>query len=283
MIVYQKFAIAKNEEVLPGHRLMALRAPDLVSLAGPGQFLHIRCSDWREPLLRRPISIHAVSRDRGLVYILYRIVGKGTSLLAQKLPGEELDVIGPLGNGFTLPQPGERVAVVGGGIGTAPLFFLVQEIQRLYNQNNPSGKGTGQVNNSSEKTVIFFAGAATKSVLPAVEQISALGVTVHTATDDGSAGYHGTVTDLLGRHLGHSEFNRIYACGPTPMLRALAGLIVPRGIPAQVSLEERMGCGVGACLSCACRIKTPAGEGFQYKHACTDGPVFELGEVYYGN
>lgn len=280
MLLHQQFTITKNQEILPGHRLMAVLAPELVDLARPGQFLHIRCSASVDPLLRRPVSIHAVSREKGLLYLLYRVVGKGTALLARRLPGEELDIIGPLGNGFTLPQPGEQVAVVGGGIGTAPLFFLAQEIiQRR--ERNPAGPAVGAENYGGEIPVQFFLGAATKDLLPAVEQITALGVPAHTATDDGSAGFHGTVAALLEMRLEYDKFHRIYACGPTPMLRALAGIIVPRGIPAQVSLEERMGCGVGACLSCACKIKVSGADGFEYKHACTDGPVFNLGEVYY--
>ncbi len=261
-----KYRILKNEEIIPGHRLMLLDAPEVAAGAAPGQFLHLRCSGSTDPLLRRPVSIHRVERDKGLVHMLYRVAGRGTTLLAGKMPGEYLDVLGPLGKGFTLPLPGERVAVVGGGIGAAPLFFLLEEIK-------PSNQAA------------FFLGAAAASQLPPTGVLLSPGLEVHIATDDGSDGYHGTVTALLENHISSStgRFDRIYACGPTPMLRSLVQTACTMGIPGQVSLEERMGCGVGACLSCACKIKDRSGDGFLYKHACTDGPVFDIREVYYEN
>lgn len=268
MIYCHKFRILKNEETIPGHRLMIVDAPGISAAAAPGQFLHLRCSDSTDPLLRRPVSIHRVERDKGLTHMLYRVAGRGTTLLAGKMPGEYLDVMGPLGKGFTLPLPGERVAVVGGGIGAAPLFFLVEELIKECPPNNK---------------VAFLLGAASASQLPPAGVLHSPGLEVHTATDDGSAGYHGTVTALLESRInsGPEGFDRIYACGPAPMLRSLVRMAGSLGIPGQVSLEERMGCGVGACLSCACKIKDRSADGFLYKHACTDGPVFDMREVYY--
>lgn len=271
----KKYKMVQNEEIVPGHRLMCLHAPEIAAGAEPGQFLHIRCGDSTDPLLRRPISIHRVRRDQGLLYIFYRVTGRGTTLLATKRAGEEIDVLGPLGKGFELPGPGERVAVVGGGIGAAPLFFLVDEITA--DMHNDERKET-----TARQWVDFYLGAATGSLLPPGDSLPDRVARVHLATDDGSAGYHGTVTGLLQQHLDHrAPIDRIYACGPLPMLRAVGELAKNKSIFCQVSLEERMGCGVGACLSCACKIKNTAGEGFTYKHACSDGPVFNSGEVWY--
>ncbi len=277
----KKYRIVQNEETVPGHRLMCLHAPEIAAGAKPGQFLHVRCADSTDPLLRRPISIHRVRRDEGLLFMFYRLAGRGTSLLAAKKEGEEVDVLGPLGNGFELPGFGERVAVVGGGIGAAPLFFLVDEITAAIHKHGAELAGE---EDTAPLAVDFYLGAATGSQLPSLNSFLVQGVRIHLTTDDGSVGYHGTVTGLLQQHLDEqTHIDRIYACGPVPMLRAIDELAICRGIPGQVSLEERMGCGVGACLSCACKIKSSSGDGFTYKHACSDGPVFDIGEVWYGH
>ncbi|MFZ5649977.1 MAG: dihydroorotate dehydrogenase electron transfer subunit [Bacillota bacterium] len=262
----KKFMIKKNEEVIPGHRLMCLDAPEIAAAARPGQFLHIRCPGVYDPLLRRPLSVHFADRERGHVYALYRVAGKGTSLFAAMKPGDLLDVMGPLGNGYTLPGRGERVAVLGGGIGAAPLFFLLGEIKEIY---------SGEIEN-----VEVLLGAATAAALPGVGQIRAMGFSTHIATDDGSEGFRGSVVELYKKLLGEKTAHSIYACGPLPMLMALSPLAA-RGARAEVSVEEIMGCGVGACLSCVCKVKSGAGEEFRYAHVCTDGPVFDLRELVF--
>lgn len=175
-----------------------------------------------------------------------------------------MDVLGPLGRGYTLPSAGETAAVIGGGIGAAPLFFLLGEIKRL------SGGKTGGVS--------VFLGAAGRDLLPGAGLLREMGFSPEIATDDGSLGFKGTVVDLFREASGGRAFDRIYSCGPPPMIRELAGAVGP-GPVVEVSLEERMGCGVGACLSCACRVKEGGGKGFRYAHACTDGPVFNLREL----
>jgi dihydroorotate dehydrogenase electron transfer subunit len=280
MIHCKKFSIVQNDETAPGYRLMCLQAPEIAMDAKPGQFLHVRCAESTDPLLRRPISIHSVQRDTGLIFMFYRIAGRGTSLLAAMQKGQEIDVLGPLGRGFELPGPGERVAVVGGGIGAAPLFFLAEEI--IAGHEHSAGAAGGD---AFPLQVNYYLGAATAGMLPPTAVLADSGILVHLATDDGSVGFHGTVAGLLKQHLDsqgdRSQFHRIYACGPEPMLRVINDMASSRGIAGQVSLEERMGCGVGACLSCACKIKNISGSGFTYKHACSDGPVFNIGEVWY--
>ncbi len=258
-----KYIVVKNQEVIPGHFLMCFESRDIAVNAVPGQFLHIRCNEGLDPVLRRPFSIHFIRQDKNLVYILYRVLGRGTSLLAKVKPGEKIDVLGPLGKGFTLPRKGEKVAVLGGGIGAAPLFFLLDEIRKEYH---------GEIDN-----VAVLLGAVNKDMIPGIHKITEMGFSVHIATDDGSCGFKGTVVDLYRQVAGKNQVQRVYACGPKPMLKALAAAVDP-GIEAEISIEEYMGCGLGVCLSCVCKVKGYKGETVN-AHVCTDGPVFELKKV----
>ncbi len=233
-------------------------APEIALSAQPGQFLMVKTSLTLDPLLRRPLSIQAVDHARGLVKIVYRVVGRGTALLAAKKLGRRLNVLGPLGRGFTVPTNG-RFAVVAGGLGIAPLSFLIQRLKALGNE------------------VAVFYGAQNRYQLILAEELSGLRINLATATDNGSAGFKGTVVDLV-REKGLPPVDIIYAAGPPPMLRELVGLLREVGMPrTEVSLEERMGCGIGACLGCA--VKVNGTEGPVYKRVCADGPVFAAEEV----
>ncbi|WP_031516144.1 dihydroorotate dehydrogenase electron transfer subunit [Desulfofalx alkaliphila] len=247
-----------------GYYLLEFYAPQLAKLTQPGQFVHVKCSDSTDPLLRRPISIHRVNREKGTVSLLYRVVGKGTLLLSQLQAGQRLSVMGPLGKGFKLPEKGRRVAVVAGGIGIAPLYLLIKELLDL----------------GFEPEV--FIGARNADHLPVVEDIRAMGLEVKVATDDGDLGHRGPITQLLNRTIenkGQGCFDIIYTCGPVPMMKAVAKIAEQNGIVAQVSLEEKMGCGVGACLACTCKVKIAGDRAVTLKRVCADGPVFDAGEV----
>ncbi|KAF1085572.1 Dihydroorotate dehydrogenase B (NAD(+)), electron transfer subunit [Sporotomaculum syntrophicum] len=254
------------QETGPGVWVTELLAPSLAQAAVPGQFIHIRCGEDSDPLLRRPISIHAVCRQSGLVKIMFQVVGKGTAWLAGRRDGW-LDIMGPLGRGFTMltaEKTGTAAVprlVVGGGIGAAPLYFLLQELA-----------GTGYAEH-----VKVLLGARNAEQLLIHNAVKLLGFSVSVATDDGSAGYQGPVTDLLAEEL-QCKPGYVYACGPAPMLKTLCGMLHNAGVPGEVSVEERMACGVGACLSCVCRVKD-AGGLETFRHACVDGPVFAAGEV----
>ena len=256
--------ITGHRERAPGVFMLEFNAPSLALAARPGQFLHIRCSEGNDPLLRRPISIHAVDRDRGRVNILFQVVGRGTALLARQKTGL-IDVIGPLGRGFTTDSQdlggAGNIAVVGGGIGAAPLFFLLQELAHC--------------GDPARVRVLLGARSANQILIDA--DIQNLGYNIELATDDGSTGHRGLVTELLLKLL-PGGVSYVYACGPVPMLKSVCSLLSAYGIPGEVSLEERMACGVGACLSCACQVKTEGG-GAHYRRACVDGPVFPAGEV----
>lgn len=269
--------ITGNSSPAPNVYVLEVFAPEVADKARPGQFLHIRCGEGNDPLLRRPVSIHSVNRKTGLVRIMFQVVGRGTALLAARQDGP-LDVLGPLGRGFggqalqsckkTSPAPVEgdlegpgAILVVGGGIGAAPLFFLLQELA---------------VTEAAPRVKVLL-GARSADQLLTMEQATALGFKVQIATDDGSAGFPGLVTYLLAEELRHKT-SYVYACGPAPMLKAICMLLEHSGVPGEVLLEERMACGVGACLSCACRVREPGGEEIN-KRACVDGPVFSVAEV----
>ncbi|MCS5695993.1 dihydroorotate dehydrogenase electron transfer subunit [Desulfofundulus thermocisternus] len=254
--------IIKQEQVGLGQYRMNLYAPEIASRAVPGQFVYIRCSSSLDPLLRRPLSIHGVNRERGELLLLYQVIGRGTSLLAAKRQGDQLPVMGPLGRGFTLPEPERRVILVGGGIGVAPLVFLGNELVR---RKNP---------------VLMLVGARSIHHLPlGREGGNNIPFNVTVATDDGTCGYHGPVTDLLERALAGREVDMVYACGPGGMLRRTAMLLARYGLPGEFSLEERMGCGVGACLSCVCKTTGEGERPFRYRRVCVEGPVFRADQL----
>lgn len=220
-------------------------------ITSPGQFVHIKCGN--NTLLRRPISICDWSVERDLIRIVFEDRGEGTHWLCQRTADESLDVLGPLGRGFSV-RPQGRYLLVGGGIGVPPLLGCALH------------GGHGSV------AVLGFRSAQNAMLLPEYSKACAA---VHIATDDGSLGHHGFVDALVRRQLEQdNSFTAVLACGPKPMLRSVAAVCAELGIPCQVSMEERMGCGVGACLVCAC--KTADGH---YHHVCKDGPVFRAEEV----
>ncbi len=214
-----------------------------------GQFLHVRVTQEDHPLLRRPISIQSY-RD-GIVSLLIREVGAGTRILHEKRKGEVLDVLGPLGTHFTLPRPGERVLMAGGGVGVAPLLACCEEA--------PPGS-----------RIDFCYGVATAAEIQGLDlyRDRENEVQFHLSTDDGSAGYKGFCTDLAAHLLDENTYARILTCGPWAMMRKVFEFASRSRLPIEASLEVQMGCGLGACLGCV--YETPEGE---YIRSCIDGPV----------
>ncbi|MEE1014186.1 MAG: dihydroorotate dehydrogenase electron transfer subunit [Clostridia bacterium] len=224
--------------------------PEMAQQAKAGQFLHILCGG--DAYLRRPISICDVTENRYLRFI-FEVRGEGTKSLAQKQVGDRLDVLGPLGNGFDVhKEDKDAVLLIGGGIGIFPLLNLAKQLD---------GKAT------------VLLGFRNKDAMMMDEEFAAVCKDVFVATDDGSCGFHGLVTEVLQGILRTNAVSRIYTCGPTPMMKAVAEIAKENGVPVQVSLEERMGCGVGACVTCTCTV---AGS---RKRVCKDGPVFDGAEV----
>lgn len=254
-----KIKIIGKENLGADYFKLSLACAKISCLAKPGQFVEIKTVDADDPLLRRPLGVHSVAG--GAFDVLCEIVGKGTEFLSKKEPGEFLDVIGPLGNGFdcNLPSNNRHLSIlVAGGMGVAPLFFLAEKIKKA--------------------KILVLIGAKTKNHILCEGDFKKLGLKVKVATDDGSRGFRGKVTDLLKRDLatGNCQPAAIYACGPEPMLRAVAKLSGEHGIPAQVSLESHMSCGFGACLGCV--VNTKDG----YKRVCKEGPVFRADDIIWG-
>jgi dihydroorotate dehydrogenase electron transfer subunit len=251
--------IISNKELKPGCFRMAVEAPSIAKMAKPGQFLHIRCDDSNDPLLRRPISIHRIGKSS--VEVLYNVVGKGTDILSKKKSGESLDIIGPLGNGFTVYKSGSLKVLVAGGMGVAPLLALAEAMAKV---------------KVPEKEIVIL-GAKTHRHILCEKEFRKLGMEVHIATEDGSRGKRCLAADLAKEVILSKKYKQkeicIYAAGPMPMIKVLCNLMEGCSLESQVSLEERMACGLGACLGCV--VDTQAG----YKRVCKDGPVFGLCEV----
>lgn len=240
-------------EIAPGIYNATLSAPQIARIAAVGQFVNILCDGFE---LRRPISLCGFDTELGIIRLVFEIRGKGTAWLAGRQDGDILDIIGPLGHGFPLKDASQKAVMVGGGIGTPPLLPLA----RHYGRN---------------ATVITGFRTACAAILQ--EDIAACGATAVLCTDDGSAGFHGFTTQALETHLDANACNVIYTCGPKVMMRGVADIAQKRGIPCFVSMEERMGCGVGACLGCVC--KTKDGDTVKHTRVCLNGPVFTAEEV----
>jgi dihydroorotate dehydrogenase electron transfer subunit len=246
---------------------MTLEAPAIARAARPGQFVMLQVHQGRDPLLRRPMSVCRVpGAARRSVQILYKVVGEGTRLLSRQPIGARLATLGPLGNGFR-PTPAARGAraprplLVAGGIGIAIFPFLAEALR-----------------SRGARPLLLF-GARTARDLVGLALFRPRGVSARLATEDGSRGTKGFVTALLDPLLrGNGPRPAIYACGPTPMLRAVAALAIERGAPCQLALESQMPCGIGVCLGCVVACRGGA-DGTLYRRVCTDGPVFEAGAV----
>lgn len=255
MAIQELCTVTHSEKLGDGLFSLILDAPRIAALAHAGQFVHITCGEGN--LLRRPISICDVQGDSAR--IVFQVKGEGTAWLSARKAGETLDVLGALGHGYDLSVLGDRPVFIGGGIGVPPMLLTMR---------------AARAQGAQPTAILGFRG---RDAVILEEEFRANGV-VFVTTDDGSYGAHGFVTDLLREHA--QGFTSICACGPKPMLRAIAAFAEQVGLPCQVSLEERMGCGIGACLVCACELKLRDGEqGVRYGHVCKDGPVFDAKEV----
>jgi len=301
--------VVDNVPLCREHFQLVLRCRNLPP-SRPGQFIQLRCRErdespgprlieWdphrplritdadlrhRRPLLRRPFSLAGrEDRDDGTarIEIIYRTVGIGTNWLAGIQAGGELSLMGPLGNGFRATDR-PRAALVGGGVGIPPLLYLAEVLR------------------AADKEVFGFCGVGSKDLLPlrltgldrpradgfpnaCLQHFAGLEAQAAIATDDGSLGYPGLISEAFGRWLTSGQVDpaalAVYACGPEPMMRAVADVCLPRAIPCQLAMERHMACGVGTCQSCIVKVRDDSDEGWRYKLCCTDGPVFEAGEI----
>jgi dihydroorotate dehydrogenase electron transfer subunit len=255
----QTVQIVSNERDTDSYFRLVLRAPQIAPLIQPGQFAHVRIPPLKDALLRRPFSIFQVAGDT--FSILYKTVGKGTDALSQMRADDELSVIAPLGHGFTVPKAGgETPLLVAGGYGMAAMFLLAQR--------------------SPQKGIVFVGGRRRVDIL-CEKDFAAIGWKVRVATEDGSHGEKGLVTQplLFALRTPHSALRtrKLFACGPTPMLKAVGKIAEDFNVPAELSMDEHMCCGVGTCLTCVIPVKF--GDSWEYQRTCTEGPVFDSREI----
>ncbi len=248
-IVLSKKAIAKN--IFD----MEINAKDIAEVAQAGQFVHVLAKGFA---LRRPISLAEINKNAGTIRIIFEAKGDGTKEIADTKIGESIDVLGPLGHGFSILDTSKKAICVGGGIGVPPMLPLAQ----IYGKNG---------------TVI--SGFRNSSLVILQDDFSKTGCDNILCTDDGSAGIKGFVTQSLEEKIIFSRPDIIYACGPKVMLKAVAEIAKKYDIKCEISLEERMGCGIGACLVCACKTQKNGEE--KMSHVCKDGPVFDAKEVMF--
>lgn len=265
-----KAGVKSNSELMPGTWLVWLDAPEIAAVARAGQFVMVRCAESHDPLLRRPLSIHRIGND-GRVALLFEVrktegtfeaEPKGTRWLSKRVAGDLIDLVGPLGNGFSIKPAASSFLLIAGGIGIAPLVFLSDEASRL------------------GKRVIVLLGARRsellypKKLLYPEDRLPSM-IEVVSISDEGFNGRKGLVTDLIDECVDQAD--QVFACGPcnpyVNMYRPMAQLDCLKGRSVQVSLEERMACGMGACYGCT--VKTRMGP----KQVCHDGPVFELSDI----
>ena len=257
-MIDEKCKVVSHEDIGSGYRCLVLEAPQMVAELVPGEFVHVKVPALEPSALRRPFSVFDAAD--GQVTVLYKTVGRGTAALNGVQPGDELSVLGPLGHGFPLKCDGEAL-LVGGGYGVAPLHFLAKKFAQAAGLPRPK----------------LFIGGRTSADLLALDRFEKLGVEVHVATNDGSAGTRGLVTDPLDDLLANLR-NRgtkfeLFACGPDPMLKAVAMRATGTGMKGWISMDRHMICGVGACY--ACIQKTVRGN----SRCCIEGPVFEAKDL----
>jgi len=259
-----KTIVLSNQEISSGYHRMRILAPGFGKAGKPGQFIMFRVQTSLPPLLRRPFGIFRTGflpadcegqPPKEYLEILYKVVGRGTTIMSGLHEGDRVEVLGPLGRGFDLGVAGNDKILVGGGIGLVPLYMLAQELVK------------------SSRVRLLIGGKRRDDIIM-VTEFERLGVNTHIATEDGSLGEEGFVTRVLERKLQKYPQAEVFACGPTPMLEAVQRLCAAQNVPLQVSLEALMACGVGACLGCVVKGAGHSEQNPQYLCTCKEGPVF---------
>lgn len=245
----QMFKLIENRRIADGVFSWTVENNELPALAECGQFVNIKVPGRT---LRRPISI--CDKDENTLRLVFQVKGEGTRIMSEMKAGSEVEILAPLGHGFEI-ESGKRYCFVGGGIGVPPLLFAAKQTV------NP----------------LVITGFRSKNLVILQDDFKEIGSELYLTTDDGTDGIHGFVTDVLKKHIG--EVDEVCACGPVPMLKAVADVCKGK-VRCQVSLEERMGCGIGACLVCSC--KTKVGDEEVMTQVCRRGPVYDAEEVFFG-
>ncbi len=276
MLFSSKSEIVQHQKKGPALFRIDLHAPEICGEARPGQFVHLKVEErGYHPLLRRPFSIYDLDRQEGVLSITYKVVGLGTEILSQKRQGETLEIMGPLGRPFTQWKEDQKIIMVAGGVGYAPLNFLAREL----------------LGRNIKLEVLL--GARKEEELVGEEDLKAMGIAPEIAVEEGPRGFAGRVTELLKRKLEEESFHRLYSCGPCSMLKEVTRISREKSLKGEVSLESIMACGVGACLGCAfpvnegsseSKLEVSIGESSgpktSYQRVCVEGPTFSLEEVF---
>ena len=257
-----KSEIVKIEKLKEDLYKFSIKAEEVVESAKPGQFIEVRVVDGIEPLLRRPISIYNLDKENGILEFIFQVKGKGTTLLAERKEGEKLDIIGPLGYGTFSIKDYNKVAIIGGGIGMFPLYELSKQLKQTTSSN-----------------VHVYMGFRNKELITLEEEFKNVSDNLTITTDDGSYGVSGYAINELKKDCEKEAPDKIFACGPLPMLKAVQAFALEKNIPCEISLEERMGCGIGVCLGCAVKTARSPKDAPEYWHVCKAGPVFNAQDV----
>ena len=255
-----KVEIIANTRIQGDYHQLVFAAPEMAERASAGHFTHIRIDRRQDRILRRPFSIHDTDPARGTVTVVYKVVGRGTETLSRLAPGGTLDALGPLGRPYTLPAPDALPVAVAGGYGAAAMFMLTRK-----------------------QPGVLLMGARSAADVILTERYRDAGYEVRVATNDGSLGTKGFVTDLIPALVAENPGRKLffYGCGPHPMLMALAKLLRAQGLDGELSVDHVMCCGVGACFACVVKVNAPGTpDGWRYARSCSEGPVFPLADVY---
>lgn len=271
---HERVTVVENEQIAKDTYRVRFACPSIAQRITPGQFLMVKLAEMDDPLIGRPFALYdTIDNEKGVATFLdvvYLVGGKMTAKFQHFLPGQPIDLWGPLGNGFPV-QTTRHLVMVAGGIGQTPFLALGKESlqKRKY----------GQRAGVAAERVSFCYGARTAEYLADVEKFEEAGIDVRISTDDGSAGHHGLVTDLLARLLDETSNDvKVVCCGPEPMMEAVCKLAVERNVSCEVSLETPMACGIGICFSCVAKITGPD-EAWDFKRTCVEGPVFDARNV----
>ncbi len=263
--------VVKNIEICAGHFLLSAKLAESFKTPLPGQFVMLREKGRIDPLLGRPFGVYHFERSQNaaLVEILYKVVGKGTMLLSKLKEGDFVEVLGPYGRAFDIYPEAGRVVFICGGIGVAPITYLASYYKRETSARNVN--------------LVCYYGASKAENLVGIDKLREICSTVLISTDDGSAGYTGMITERFAADASsyEAETSKIYACGPSLMFKQLGELLAANPVSCQILMEERMACGIGACLGCTILLRQADGKG-GHARACVDGPVFNIHDIRWG-
>lgn len=256
MPINDKLKLVNKEKITDNIFKFSVLSEKMAKQAKPGQFLEIKVSETLDPFLRRPISIYNVDEQKGILEFIFMVKGRGTELLAKKEPGELIDIVGPLGGRGFDAKDYKNIAIIGGGIGIFPLHEFAKIAKQTAN-------------------VKMYMGFRNKDFVILEKEFKNVSNELILTTDDGSYGKSGFAINYLKDDCKNNNIDAIFACGPLPMLKSVQQFAIENNIPCQISLEEKMGCGIGTCMGCAVKL---AGQD-KYSRVCKEGPIFEATEV----